>query len=337
MKAIETIYHGYRFRSRLEARWAVFFDQLGIPYQYEPEGFDLDEAGWYLPDFWLPELHCWVEIKPWPPNEDNNDVHKCLNLSRATQCRVLLIYGNPWLDDYYIAHYKGGKLTGCFMYFALCRKCDTELWLSSDTSWDDLALNNDPSCQTDEGLSSDAPRLIAAYTAARQARFEHGEYGKRPEVSRHAPPHQQVVAESMGYGFCATPRLPYVGKQRDIFVTHVWKTCGNCKQKIPPGDFYVEAWPPSGQGKKPHCTTCCPLREVKITNPAYEQTDIAKFGMVEKPPPYHPGDKVIHFVFGQGVVLTSEMRYGDEYVEVQFQDSRKRLNTTFARLEKQSN
>lgn len=51
MKAIETIYNGYRFRSRLEARWAVFFDALGIEYDYEPEGFELDNGMRYLPDF----------------------------------------------------------------------------------------------------------------------------------------------------------------------------------------------------------------------------------------------------------------------------------------------
>ena len=39
IKPIETYYNGYRFRSRLEARWAVFFDALGVPYEYEPEGF----------------------------------------------------------------------------------------------------------------------------------------------------------------------------------------------------------------------------------------------------------------------------------------------------------
>lgn len=50
MRAIETEYLGYRFRSRLEARWAVFFDSLGLDWQYEPEGFEL-ESGRYLPDF----------------------------------------------------------------------------------------------------------------------------------------------------------------------------------------------------------------------------------------------------------------------------------------------
>ena len=62
IKAIETVYKGYRFRSRLEARWAVFFDEMGIEYQYEPEGFET-KNGWYLPDFYLPEFNAWVEVK----------------------------------------------------------------------------------------------------------------------------------------------------------------------------------------------------------------------------------------------------------------------------------
>lgn len=51
MKAIETVYNGYKFRSRLEARWAVFFDALGVKYEYEPEGLQLDDGTKYLPDF----------------------------------------------------------------------------------------------------------------------------------------------------------------------------------------------------------------------------------------------------------------------------------------------
>ena len=60
---IQTRYAGHFFRSRLEARWAVYFDALGITWEYEKEGYDLGEAGWYLPDFWLPEFRCFVEIK----------------------------------------------------------------------------------------------------------------------------------------------------------------------------------------------------------------------------------------------------------------------------------
>lgn len=51
IKAIDTEYKGYLFRSRLEARWAVFFDALGLKWEYEPEGFDLGDGTYYLPDF----------------------------------------------------------------------------------------------------------------------------------------------------------------------------------------------------------------------------------------------------------------------------------------------
>ena len=61
--AIETQFKGYRFRSRLEARYAVMFDALGFEWQYEPEGFDLGELGCYLPDFFLPKHNVWKEIK----------------------------------------------------------------------------------------------------------------------------------------------------------------------------------------------------------------------------------------------------------------------------------
>jgi hypothetical protein len=70
MVAKETVYAGCRFRSRLEARWAVFFDALGIEWQYEPERIEFnprltlkDEASSYLPDFWLPSSGLWVEVK----------------------------------------------------------------------------------------------------------------------------------------------------------------------------------------------------------------------------------------------------------------------------------
>lgn len=70
---IQTQYKGYRFRSRLEARWAVFFDAVGADWEYEPEGYDLGEGLWYLPDFAVRKfinrndqepLTLWVEIKP---------------------------------------------------------------------------------------------------------------------------------------------------------------------------------------------------------------------------------------------------------------------------------
>lgn len=39
--------------SRLEARWAVFFNNIGFEYEYEMEDFDMEECS-YLPDFYNP-------------------------------------------------------------------------------------------------------------------------------------------------------------------------------------------------------------------------------------------------------------------------------------------
>lgn len=74
IKPIETEYKGYKFRSRLEARWAVFFDACGVKWEYEPEGFDLGDGLYYLPDFLLHDviyrynqservIDLWVEVK----------------------------------------------------------------------------------------------------------------------------------------------------------------------------------------------------------------------------------------------------------------------------------
>jgi len=51
IRPIETYYDGHWYRSRLEARWAVVFNYLGVDFEYEPEGFDLGNGLKYLPDF----------------------------------------------------------------------------------------------------------------------------------------------------------------------------------------------------------------------------------------------------------------------------------------------
>lgn len=63
IKSIETVWDGIKFRSRTEARWAAFFSAIGIEFQYEMEGFHLSSGEMYVPDFWIPECKCWIEIK----------------------------------------------------------------------------------------------------------------------------------------------------------------------------------------------------------------------------------------------------------------------------------
>ena len=78
MKAIETRYAGCHFRSRLEARWAVFFDHMDIGWQYEPQGFMINDRP-YLPDFLL-DCGTWVEVKG-----DEQSLDRNLMLAAAEQ------------------------------------------------------------------------------------------------------------------------------------------------------------------------------------------------------------------------------------------------------------
>jgi hypothetical protein len=60
--SIPTKYKGIKYRSKLEASWAKFFDTHRMKFAYEPEGFNFDGV-LYLPDFWLPEIKTIVEVK----------------------------------------------------------------------------------------------------------------------------------------------------------------------------------------------------------------------------------------------------------------------------------
>ena len=202
LKAIETSYKGYRFRSRLEARWAVFFDALDVLWEYEKEGYDLGDAGWYLPDFWLPEQECWVEIKGQIPNE--LELHKAGLLAKETNT-VYVLSGNPYPDEYkfYQPYYSesnheyGMTPTGehwifCFVcgkvsisfanhintydgaHWYYCWNCDVGAGRGIDPSIYGCTFHKGDMCSYERDATK-APRLIAAYTAARSARFEHGE------------------------------------------------------------------------------------------------------------------------------------------------------------------
>lgn len=175
LQAIETIYQGYRFRSRLEARWAVFFDALGVPYQYEVEGFDLDGT-WYLPDFWLPKHRAWVEIKP-PSGHYYRDEY--FRLAMRSHAPLINICGDPWPRAYSIVFYEehpdGGGVwfressSEAPIQFAVGRQHPQELWIYSE----DLGATCLNSIGDDDRWPVvDAVSLQRAYRAARQARFE---------------------------------------------------------------------------------------------------------------------------------------------------------------------
>ncbi len=96
MKPIDTKAYGRLFRSRLEARWAVAFTAMGMPWEYEPEGFVLNGpwyTGPYLPDFWLESVQMWAEVKAQPFTEE--EMLKCQQLAHDSGHPCLLLNGPP--------------------------------------------------------------------------------------------------------------------------------------------------------------------------------------------------------------------------------------------------
>lgn len=99
IKPIPTRAFGILFRSRLEARWATYFRELGIEYFYEYEGFDFGGGLLYLPDFWLPQVSMWAEVKPGQFSDD--DMYKCAMLQKGTGFPCLMLDGAPAMRSYF--------------------------------------------------------------------------------------------------------------------------------------------------------------------------------------------------------------------------------------------
>lgn len=90
------VYNGTKYRSKTEARWAIYFDRLGIRAVHEARTFDLSDHVLYTPDFYLVDLDVWVEVKPEASNIRNAERWKVDQLaSTLSHGRVWLTYGQP--------------------------------------------------------------------------------------------------------------------------------------------------------------------------------------------------------------------------------------------------
>lgn len=187
IKPIQTYYDGHLFRSRLEARWAVVFKSLGVPYEYEPEGFDLGDGLYYLPDF---------RVKCHGLRGDYD--HKPFDLyievkgkMTATDAAKIKRFTN-WRDEYGLRPYPllivdkipdEGCATGWELYqSSLGFELTPFNYETIDGDW----FGAYPAATRDGRFylfgadcnyinDDDADRMEWAYRVARCARFEHGE------------------------------------------------------------------------------------------------------------------------------------------------------------------
>jgi hypothetical protein len=183
IKPIETVYNGYRFRSRLEARWAVLFDGIGIRYRYEPEGFALDDGTLYLPDFqvYIPQesrqgalsnlpASLYVEVKGEIPIPAE-DWHKVESLAEITN-------GTPSNPIYVVGDIPLVRNAWDIIEMEKDRRFDRRLYSLGLVTGEDrgakfCTYQGKPALLPDGQVFDDG--TIAAYQAARMARFEHGE------------------------------------------------------------------------------------------------------------------------------------------------------------------
>jgi hypothetical protein len=198
IKAIETKYKGYRFRSRLEARWAVFFDALKLAWDYEPEGYELPTKKWmtddpkdpgievvhrYLPDFYIRDCEMFVEIKGSTPTPD--EFGKCSELAQQSGKAVLVCWGLPYENPNYLYCWdttdsSGGSFdtwgsflwpvssaTGLVVHAERLRE-DRRIYLGGNFTNEVYNLSCAP-------FDPNAGHFDWAVNAARAARFEHGE------------------------------------------------------------------------------------------------------------------------------------------------------------------
>jgi len=173
LSAIETRYNGIVFRSRMEARWAVFMDELNIPYQYEPEAFRIGKVN-YLPDFFLPHMDSFLEIKN--PVMAENGREKAKELAMASKKKVFLICSPPRVPSFgdecaEVFERIGDECGGDHPYFwCECPRC-----FRCELQFDGRADRIDCRCQKskhgDKGYNFDSPRLIRAHQKASGFRF----------------------------------------------------------------------------------------------------------------------------------------------------------------------
>lgn len=200
-RAIETVYSGYRFRSRLEARFGVFFTALGLDWTYEPEGFDLDGV-WYLPDFKVKPPQgedIWYEIKPRGVETDEKYLAFARHGEGYTFPRTRLLSGDPLdvvmandfcprcgfiqrRDDFLYTMEVWPSKGEAAEWWVACEVCDWETPFGGghDDEPGFMGVRVTPhkgALVTDlkKWRKLERTKIVPAAKLARQARFEHGE------------------------------------------------------------------------------------------------------------------------------------------------------------------
>lgn len=127
--ALPSYYRHTKFRSRLEARWAYYFDLIKLPWEYEPEGYRLP-SGNYCPDFKCHDF--FVEVKP--TDEAVKTYRQILGeLAAHTRCHVFCVVGPPSLKSQWTSE----SCLAVFCYYAFgWKEWHEPMWCEDDMDED---------------------------------------------------------------------------------------------------------------------------------------------------------------------------------------------------------
>jgi hypothetical protein len=114
-KSIPTEYNGQMYKSRLEAKVAKFLDEnatefkdgqlVKVEIQYEPKNFLLENGLDYCPDFYLPQLNLWIEVKGSMPEGSRSEQQIngfCKQIDKMPGAKYLVITPkHAWLYKYH--------------------------------------------------------------------------------------------------------------------------------------------------------------------------------------------------------------------------------------------
>jgi hypothetical protein len=78
------------FRSNYEVLFAHFLQENGIKFQYEKRAVELGDYDFYIPDFFIPDSHLYVEIKG---RLDRRGKHKVRNFLKQYPYSLLYLDG----------------------------------------------------------------------------------------------------------------------------------------------------------------------------------------------------------------------------------------------------
>jgi hypothetical protein len=202
LRAKLTPYNGIVFRSQLEARWAVFFDSLGIEYDYEPHSYEVGTGGRYVqykPDFFLPGLSKYIEIKRSKPTDlehlkcagwtrDIGDIYTLFNLNPPTDGNE-----NGWKYDHDGISNRAVSIAEdqCWGECSKCGKVDIEDYgditscgCFSDDYYNEKYEDSDVLTTPDQ---THTERLIRAYRKAKNHKFHGGGKRKVPKITIQCP------------------------------------------------------------------------------------------------------------------------------------------------------